>query len=181
MDRTDLGGVAAVLGAAVLVAGIVGTVLQRRHWQPWLLVLLDVDAGRPGNSHEDLRSIEPVDVVLLLLAGMAYAGFWPGPGGSHPWWMTLAVAQPLLGVLVLLATRLAGRSGLMGGALVLSVLIVVDDERAAGWWGVGAALLLLVGDVGTTGPPRRPLVPVLAAGYAALIAWFGWLAVLLLA
>jgi hypothetical protein len=182
VDRTDVGGVAAALAAVTLLAGIAGLALRRRRWQPWLLVLLDINTGRPGASHEDLRSVEPVDVVLLALAGVAYAGFWPGPGERHEWWMVLAVAQPLLATAVLLVTRLAGRTGLLGGALVLSVLMVVDGEwTTAGWWGIAAAGLLLLGDLTTTGPPRRALVPVVAVGYAALTAWFGVLAVLLLA
>ena len=96
--------------------------------------------------------------------------------------MTLAIAQPLLGIPLLLATRMLGRSGLMGGALVLSILMLVDGTwTAAGWLGVTASLLLLIGDFGTTGRPSRPLAVLLAVGYAALVVWFGWIAVLLLA
>lgn len=181
MDRTDVGGVAAALAAVTMLAGIGGLVLRRRHWQPWLLVLLGINTGRPDASHESLRSVEPVDVALLLLAGVVYAAFWPGPGARHVWWMALAVAQPVLGIAILVATRLAGRSGLMGGALVLSVLMLVDDPTAgAGWLGAVGAVLLLVGDLATTGRPNRRLAPVIAAGYVGLTVWFGWLAVLLL-
>lgn len=181
MDRTDVGGVAAALAAVTMLAGIGGLVLRRRHWQPWLLVLLGLNTGRPDASHESLRSVEPVDVALLLLAGMVYAAFWPGPGARHEWWMMLAIAQPLLAIAVLLVTRLAGRSGLLGGGLVLSVLLALDDDGAiVGWLGVVAHLLLLVGDLGTSGAPRRVLAPVIVAGYAGLTVWFGWLAVLLL-
>jgi hypothetical protein len=52
-----------------------------------------------------------------------YTGFWPEPGANQLAWMTLAIAQPLLGIPLLLTTHLSGRSGLMGGALVLSVLV----------------------------------------------------------
>lgn len=95
--------------------------------------------------------------------------------------MILAIAQPLLGTALLLVTRLWGRSGLMGGALVLSILILVDSTwTAVGWLGVIASLLLLVGDFGTTGRPSRLLATLLAVGYGALVAWFGWVALLLL-
>jgi hypothetical protein len=70
----------------------------------------------------------------------------------------------------------------MGGALVLSILMVVDSPgAAAGWLGATASTLLLAGDFGTTGSPRRPLAGVLAVGYAGLVVWFGWVAALLLA
>jgi hypothetical protein len=44
-----------------------------------------------------------------------------------------------------------------------------------------SSLLLLVGDVGTTGRASRVRATLLAAGYGGLVAWFGWAAVLLLA
>lgn len=95
--------------------------------------------------------------------------------------MILVIAQPLLGIAILLATRLTGRSGLLGGALVLSILMLVGGSwTAVGWLGVAASVLLLVGDFGTTGRPRRPLALVIVVGYAALVAWFGWVAALLL-
>lgn len=63
--------------------------------------------------------------------------------------MTLAFVQPLLGIPLLLGTCLVGRSGLMGGALV--------------------------GDFGTTEGRASPtLATFIAIGYAALVAWFGW-------
>jgi hypothetical protein len=176
------GSVAAILAATTLVAGIAGLVTRSRRGRPWLTVLFGINAGYGGVSSETLRAVQPVDVLLLLLAGATYAGFWPGPGANHVVWMTLAIAQPLLGIAILLATRLLGRSGLMGGALVLSILMLVDGTwTAAGWLGIAASLLLLVGDFGTTGRPRRLLAAVLAVGYGALIGWFGWVATLLLA
>lgn len=173
------GGIAAILTVGTLLVGLGQRSARAR---PWLLVLFGVNANRGNVTFDALRAVQPVDVLLLLLAGVTYAGFWPGPGGSQPWWMLLAIAQPLVGTAILLATRLAGRSGLMGGALVLSLLMVIDDPRTAtGWLGVVASGLLLVGDFGTT--ERRPvsgLAPVIALGYAALVGWFGWNAVVLL-
>jgi hypothetical protein len=177
-----VGGIAAIVAAATLLLGIVGMAPPGRRIRPWLVVLFKINAGHHDVSRETLRRVEPVDVLLLLLAGAAYTGFWPGPGAHYVVWMTLAVAQPLLGIPVLLGTRLFGRSGLMGGALVLSILMLAGDTwTATGWLGVAASLLLLVGDFGTTGRPSRLLAALLAFGYCALVAWFGWAAVLLLA
>jgi len=176
------GGVAAFLAAATLLGGVAGLVTRSHRGRPWLAVLFGVNAGYGDVSRDTLRAVQPVDVLLLLLAGVTYTGFWPGPGVDHVVWMTLAIAQPLLGIAILLATRLWGRSGLMGGALVLSILMLVESTwTLAGWLGVTASLLLLVGDFATTGRALRPLAAVLAVGYGALIGWFGWVAVLLLA
>ena len=182
MSLSAAGGTAAVLVTALLLLGLIGLVTRRRLLRPWLVVLLGINAGYGDVSEGTLRAVQPVDVLLLVLAGMTYAGFWPGPGASHVPWMILAVGQTLVGIAVLLATRLSGRSGLMGGGLVLSILMLVDGTHgAAGWLGFAANVLLLLGDFGTTGRPRRPLVPILAVGYAGLAGWFGSLATLLLA
>jgi hypothetical protein len=96
--------------------------------------------------------------------------------------MTLAIAQPLLGIGILLITRQTGCSGLMGGALLLSILMLIDGAwTALGWLGATSSVLLLVADFGTTGRPHRLLAQVLAVGFAALVIWFGLVATLLLA
>jgi hypothetical protein len=177
-----VGGIAAIVAAATLLVGIAGMAPRSHRARPWLVVLLKINAGYDDVSRETLRGVESFDVLLLLLAVATYTGFWPGPGAHHVVWMTLAIAQPLLGIPLLLGTRLFGRSGLMGGALVLSILMLVDGAwTAAGWLGVTASLLLLAGDFGTTGRTSRLLAALLAVGYGALVAWFGWVAVLLLA
>ena len=175
-----LGAVTAALAAALL--GIGGARTLRAAWaRSWLVVLQEVNAGREGVTLEALRGVRPVDVALLLLAAGAYAGFWPRLGAGHPVWLALAVAQPVAGIPLLLATRRVGRSGLMGGALVVSVLLLVEGLWiAAGWLGTAASALLLVGDFGTTGRRNRVLAWAITTGYAALFVWF-WVVALLLA
>lgn len=176
------GGIAALLVAATLLTGIAGFATHNSRVRPWLAVLFGINAGKGHVSRDTLRAVQPIDIMLLLLAGVTFTAFWPVSGTDHVVWMTLAIVQPLLGIAILLATRLLGRSGLMGGALVLSILMVVDSPwAAAGWLGATASTLLLAGDFGTTGSPRRPLAWVLAVGYAGLVVWFGWVAALLLA
>jgi len=120
MDLSSwVGGIAASVAAATLLLAIAALPLHRPKGSPWLVILFEINAGYRV-SREALRAVRPIDVLLLLLAGATFAGFWPGPGASHIAWMTLAIAQTLLGIGLLLATRLTGRSGLMGGALVLS-------------------------------------------------------------
>lgn len=180
MVVSSTGAVAAALVAALLGLGAAGA--GRAGWaRSWLVVLHEVNAAPGRASLETLRGVRAVDIALLLLSAGAYAGTWPRLGTGHPVWLAVAVAQPLVGVPLLLATQRVGRSGLMGGALVLSVLMVVEDLwPPAGWLGVAASSLLLVGDLGTTSRGSRPLASVIAVGYGALFVWF-WLLALVLA
>ncbi|MFZ5872331.1 MAG: hypothetical protein ACOYXW_17625 [Actinomycetota bacterium] len=174
-----MSGLAGTIVTLTLLAGVAGFFTDRLAVRPWLVVLYGINAGHV--SRETLRAVRPVDVALLLLAGGTYAGFWPGPGGTQILWMSVAIAQPLLGIVILLATHLWGRSGLMGGALALSILMIFNaTSTGVGWLGAAASVLLLAGDFGTTDRPSRLLATCLAVGYGALIAWFGWLAILLL-
>lgn len=176
-----VGGVAAALAAVALLAGTVSMATGRRPWCPWLAVLFAFNARYRSTSRDALRGVPPIDVGLLLLAGTTYAAFWPGPGASHPAWLVLAIAQPVLGIVLLVVTRLSGRSGLMGGGLVLSILMLVSGAwPAVAWLGLAANVLLLIGDFGTTTRPSRILGRVIATGYGALVVWFGALAALLL-
>jgi hypothetical protein len=176
-----VGGAAALLAAVTLLAGTAGLAMGRRRWTPWLAVLCGFNARYRGTSRDALRGVHTVDVALLLLAAATYAAFWPGPGTSHLVWLTLAIAQPLLGIPLLMVTKLSGRSGLMGGALVLSVLMLVEGAwSAVAWLGVATSVLLLIGDFGTTARPSRTLAGALAAGYGGLLTWFCALAALLL-
>lgn len=177
---SSMGAVAAALAAALL--GLGAAAAGRARWaRSWLVVLHEVNAAPGRSSLDSLRGVRAVDVALLLLSAGAYAGTWPHLGSDHPLWLSIAIAQPLAGVPLLLATQRVGRSGLMGGALVVSLLMVVEDLwPPAGWLGVAASSLLLVGDLGTTGRGSRLRASAIAVGYVALFVWF-WVLALVLA
>jgi hypothetical protein len=172
-----LGGVGAALEAAVLCVGIVGLLVASPVLQPWLAVLFGINAALAGMSLDSLSVITAIDIVVLALAAIAFAGFWPGPGKPHRVWMGLAILLPLAGIAVLLATGLQGRSGLMGGGLVLSVLLIGSGTlRPLGYLGGVANLLLLVGDFATSGPRFVLVASLVAFDYMLLIVWFAWIA-----
>jgi hypothetical protein len=172
-----LGGVAAALEATVLCVGIIALIVASPVLQPWLAVLFGINAGLDGMSMDALSVITAVDIVALALAAVAFAGFWPGPGKPHRIWMGLAILLPLAGIAVLLATGLQGRSGLMGGGIVLSVLLIGGRPfRPLGYVGAMANLLLFVGDFATTGASAVLVASLVAVGYVLLVIWFAWIA-----
>ncbi len=114
---------------------------------------------------------------MLLLTAVTFLGFWPGPGKPHKIWMGVAIALPLAGIAVLLATGLWGRSGLMGGGLVLSFLMLGDGAfRPLGFLGMAVNLLLLIGDFATVGPGVPLVAALVAVGYLLLLVWLVWIA-----
>lgn len=175
------GGVASVLAAGVLLIGIAGLATGSSVLRPWLAVLFGINSGVGGVSLGSLKVVNPIDILLLVLAGVVFAGFWPGPDEPHKIWIGLAILLPFAGIGVLVATGLAGRSGLMGGLLVLSFLMIGERSlRLASWLGIGASLLLFIGDFATTGPASTLVAGVVAAGYVFLVGWFVWIAFKLL-
>ena len=175
-----VGGIAAVMAAGTLMIGIGGFASRNVRLRPWLTVLFGINGESGDVSRDSLKAIQAIDIALLLLAGVTFMGFWPGPGTHQVAWMLLTIALPFAGIPVLFATRLAGRSALMGGAVVLSILMIVGR----GWTGVGylglaASGLLLVGDFGT-GRPSRLIATIIGTGYLSLVGWFLWLGTRLL-
>ena len=69
----------AALAAGTLLIGLWGLARDRDRMRPWLTVLFGINARYGDVSPDTLRNVEPVDVTLLALSGVAYAGFGPGP------------------------------------------------------------------------------------------------------
>lgn len=87
--------------------------------------------------------------------------------------MTIAVALPLLGIPLLLVTQQAGRSGVLGGGIVIAVLMLSSpDSTSSGIVGLVANVLLLIGDFATS-ESRAPVVAAaVTVGYVLLMVWF---------
>ena len=179
--RSQVGGIAAILVALLLLIGIAGLFFGVQGLRLWLAVLIGINSGVSAVGLDSLEGVNSVDVVALALSAVAFSGTWPGPARPHRLWMSLAILLPLAGIAVLAVTGEWGRSGLMGGGVVLSVLMLGSRQwRLIGLVGLAANLLLLVGDVVTIGT-RMPLIAgILAVGYALLFVWFVWMATTLL-
>jgi hypothetical protein len=177
-----VGGAGAVLAGVLLSVGVVGLAMKSETFRPWLAVLLGVNAGLGDVSMSSLSMVNPVDIGMLVVSALAFAGFWPGPGRPRKAWMAVSTLLPVAGIGVLVATGLWGRSGLMGGGLVLSALMLGNRKlRPAAYTGFAANALLLVGDFATTGLRSTPVTLVVGIGYTLLVVWFAWIAVRLLA
>ena len=77
-----VGSIAAIVAAAILLAGLGGMAGYSHRARPWLVVLFEINSGRHDVSRETLRGVEPVDVLLLVMAGAAYTG---SSRNAAPW------------------------------------------------------------------------------------------------
>ncbi len=168
-----LGGLCALSVAIVLVGSLLSffVALPGLGLGNWLVVLFDLNAGIGGLPVDPLRVLNPIDLAVLVLVGVAFLGL--GPALGHRIWIGIASALPFAGIVILLITHLAGRSAVMAAGLVIGfVMLASRTWKPLAYIGILANLFLLTGDFATTGS-RVPVVAALVGvGYVLLIAWF---------
>jgi hypothetical protein len=168
-------GVAALTVALLLLLGVVGLAVSSPGLglRNWLVVLFQLNSGRGSLPSEPLRLVNWLDAAILVLVALTFLSLWPGPGRPHRLWMAIAVALPLLGIPLFLLTHLAGRSGALGGGIIVAVVMMTSrGSTLVGIVGLFANVLLLIGDFATS-DSRGPLVAAtVALGYVLLVVWF---------
>jgi hypothetical protein len=172
---TRTGGLAALLVAVMLLIGLAGLAvsLAGLGLRNWLVILFEINASVGSLPADPLHMFNPIDIVALVLVGVAFLGLWPVLGRINKIWMTIAVALPFAGIAVLLATGLAGRSAVMGGGLVIASLMFRNATfKPIAYTGLLANGLLFVGDLATGGPYAPVVAGLVAVGYVLLAVWF---------
>ncbi len=146
----------------------------------WLVVLFKLNAGFDGVQFDRLYGLNPLDIVILVLVAIMVLGLYTALWRTSRFWSFVAAVNPFLGIMLFIATKLAGRSGVMGSGLVISFVMLRSHifGRWMGVLGILASVLLLAGDFGTTANAHSNLVAILVGiGYVLLMAWFfliGW-------
>ena len=87
----------------------------------------------------------------------------------------IAAVIPFLGIVLLIVTKIAGRSGVMGAGLVISFVMVRSNTFGKGiaFMGILANALRLVGDFGTAANSHSDIVAILLGiGYVLLMTWY---------
>jgi hypothetical protein len=179
-----VGGVAAILVVAGLMAGLLGAAIPATGLglRNRLVVLFQINAGVGQLPVEPLRVFNPLDVVVLVLVGVTFASLWPKAATVDRISLVIAAGLPFVGIALLVLTHQAGRSSVMGAGLVLAVLMLRKHMLASTvvYLGVLANALLLVGDFATATSAKPPIAALLALGYILLTIWFAAVAVVLL-
>jgi len=184
------GGAALTAGILLLVAmlGLISSVLQPgaiNGWlsllmNNWLIVIFKLHAGFFGVQIDQLHILNLLDFSILVLAGTIVLGLYAALRRTSRFWSIIALVQPFLGMILFIATKNAGRSGVMGAALVISGVMLRSNifNRVTAYIGILASVLLLAGDF-SAGiiPPSAIIGTLVGIGYLLLITWMFLVAV----
>jgi hypothetical protein len=139
----------------------------------WLVIIFKLQVGFGGVQIDRLHVLDFQDIAILALVGVTVLGLYTVLRGKSKIWSMIALAQPWLGLALFIATKNAGRSGVMGAVLVISAVMLRSDifSRSTAYMGILAAVLLLVGDL-SAGMLHSNIIAILfGIGYALLITW----------
>lgn len=114
-----------------------------------------------------------LDIVILAIIGAMYLGLYVALKRTSKIWSIIALVQPLLGIALFLSTRSAGRSGVMGAGLVISVVMLRSDifDKLIAYVGMLSSALLLFGDISVNITHSDVIAVLTGIGYVLLIVW----------
>jgi hypothetical protein len=169
-----LGGAAALIVLGLFAVGIFD--LFTESVGNWLIVLFKLNVGADDVQAASLSVLNFLDIVIMALAGTVFIALCAALWRTNKIWPALAASLAFLGIVLLIITRTAGRSGLLLGALIVSAVMLrshVFGQVTAYVGIVASVLLLFVGDIGTSLFSSSNIIAVLIGiGYVLWMAWF---------
>jgi hypothetical protein len=140
----------------------------------WLAVIFKLHAGFKGVESGRLFELNFLDIAIMALIATMYIGLYAALRKTSKIWSIIASVQPFLGIALLIATKSAGRSGVMGGGLVISFVMLRSKifNKITAFMGIISSIFLLVGDI-SVGVSHSDVIAILTGtGYLVLTAWF---------
>lgn len=141
----------------------------------WLILLFKLNAGFAGVGFDQLVGLNKLDMAILAFVAVMFLGLYTVLRRTSRTWSFIAAVMPFLGMAVFSITKIAGRSGVMGAGLIISLVMWRSKTfaRVIAIIGLLACALLLVGDFGTASDSKSILISSLVGfGYLLLMVWF---------
>ena len=141
----------------------------------WLSIIFKLHAGFDQVQIELLHQFNLLDLVLLAIVGVMFLGLHSVLQRTSKVWSIIAAIQPLLGIAIFLSTKSAGRSAVMGSALVISMVMLRSQlfSKGTAYLGILASVLLLVGDFSAgVIPASAAIASLVGIGYVSLMIWY---------
>jgi hypothetical protein len=140
----------------------------------WLVVIFKLHAGFNGIQPNLMYQMNLLDIAILALVGTTYTGLYAALRRTSKVWSLVALAQPFVGILLFMTTKTAGRSGVMGAGLVISIVMLRSQLFNTRLVSIGilSGALLLAGDLTASLAPSLFLAVLTGIGYVLLVIWF---------
>jgi hypothetical protein len=142
----------------------------------WLVVLFKLNRSSGSGPAELLQIIHLVDLLIMALFEVLFVSLYAVLHRFSRVWTAIAASLPFLGVLLLLITRTAGRSGLLIGGLIFSIIMLrsgIFSKPCANVGIMASALLFFIGDLATALLPSSTMIALgIGIGYILWIVWF---------
>ncbi len=143
----------------------------------WLIILLNINLQIGRYNSQSLQELHIIDFIFFFFIGIIFLRLTQRLHMVNKLFTYISLSFPILGVLLLLVTKTAGRSGLLIGALIYSIIMLWSKEfqKALAITGIiGSTLLFFGGDIGTTLlPPNKFVAGIIIIGYLLWIIWYG--------
>lgn len=187
-----LGGLTAGAIFILLLIGMVGIITETlgfavtSNWitpfyNNWLIMLFKLNITMEGITPDSLTVLNPVDILIMVLFSLLFLALFVILGNTTKLWSAIATCLPILGTVVYLITKTAGRSGLLIGGLLYSIIMLrnKDFSKVSAYIGIIACVLLFfVGDIGTAVFHASSIIAILiGVGFILWMLWFfltGW-------
>ena len=182
-----LGGIAALILLALFLIGITRIIAVGSQPNPttgwftplqnnWLIVLFSLNVEFSGVQTNLLNVLNLLDIVIMVLFGMMFLALYAALSHTSKIWSAVATSLPFLGIVIFLITQTAGRSGLLIGGLIFSIIMLGSTifSKSSAYVGiVASALLFFAGDIGTTIFSASKIIALfIGVGYVLWMIWF---------
>jgi len=141
----------------------------------WLIVLFKLNVRSFNAPASMLSEFNFLDFSIMVLFGILFLALYHALYNVQKVWTSIAASLPFLGIILFLITHTAGRSGLLIGVLILSIVMFRSKVfgKVSSLLGVVAStLLFFAGDIGTTIFNSSIVIAILIAiGYLLWIVW----------
>jgi len=139
----------------------------------WLITILKIHANIVPYGQDLLFGIDLYDIIILALFILVCFSLFKISNYQNKIWFIISISLLILGIIIFIVTKLAGRSAFMVSGIIISSLMFTRGFRniKAGFIGSIANIHLLVGDF-TVGSHLRIISLLFVIGYILLITWF---------
>jgi hypothetical protein len=182
-----VGAVAALLVLTLFLIGVIGIITESLQLTPadgwftqlqnnWLVGIFKLSIGVQSSLH----AVNLLDLVIMTLFCTMSLAFYVALKPASKIWSLIAAILPFLGIPLFLITGTMGRSNLLMGGLVVSVVMLRSKvfSKLTAYTGIAASVLLFfLGDIATTiFSTSYVIAAFIVVGYVLWMLWFSLIA-----